>query len=62
MVRILKAVDIGILADLKLAKSEELSSQEDINIIKIKSLKIFKLKTWDFYRSSNPTSNSNCLT
>ena len=37
MVRILKAVDIGILADLKLAKSEELSSQEDINIIKILS-------------------------
>lgn len=44
MVRILKAVDIGILADLKLAKSEELSSQEDINIIKIKSLKIFNAK------------------
>mgnify|MGYP004252641843 FL=1 len=44
MVRILKAVDIGILADLKLAKSEELSSQEDINIIKIKSLKIFNTK------------------
>ena len=44
MVRILKAVDIGILADLKLAKSEELSSQEDINIIKINSLKIFNTK------------------
>jgi len=44
MVRILKAVDIGILADLKLAKSEELSSQEEISIIKIKSLKIFNTK------------------
>ena len=44
MVRILKAVDIGILADLKLAKSVELSTQEDINIIKIKSLKIFNTK------------------